>query len=223
MSSQQSDNIIGLGVYTLQEAAFYGSLSPQKLSRWLWGTTNYDPVIDAQFPSEKLVSLYDLLQAKAINVARKEGIPLPKIRQAIKRIKANPNMQYPLARKHRLVWYERELHIVKNGVYQITGGAQGQESVKDIIIPYAKQLHFDEQGLACMWIPYKRKGIQITLNPKVQFGQPLVGDTGYRADVLNHAYVFNGSYESVMDEFGVEMEEVKTAVFYMKSLIKSAA
>lgn len=164
-----------------------------------------------------------MVQAKAIQVARDEGISLPKIRQAIKTAQDNYKVHFPLARKHKLLWFDNNLHIQLNSIYQVSGKDRHQMSIKEIVEPFAKDLHFDTEGLACMWTPFTRNDIKITLNPKVQFGQPLVGNTGYRADILNKAYLAETSYKSVADEFGISMEEVKTAVLYINSLSKSAA
>ena len=58
MNNKQSTQIIGLGIYTLQEASLYGSVSSQKLSRWVWGTELYDPVIEAQLKDERLITFH---------------------------------------------------------------------------------------------------------------------------------------------------------------------
>lgn len=216
------NQIIGLGVYTLQEASFYGSLSAQKLSRWIWGTSIYPSVIEPQLAKERLVTFYDLLQAKAIDVARQNNIPLKKIRQAIKTAQKEYDIEFPLVHHHQMLWYEGELHIKRNGIYQLSGKQKHQMSIGTIIEPYAKDLHFDKQGLAFMWTPFENKGIKISLNPKVQFGQPLVGNTGYPADVLYQSYLAENSVQGVEDEFGVSKDEVETAILYIKNLQEAA-
>ena len=76
------DDLIGLGIYTLQEAALYSGLTPNKLSRWVFGIEQSEPVIDSQLSDERLISFRDLVQAMAINRAREEDVPLQKIREA---------------------------------------------------------------------------------------------------------------------------------------------
>ena len=103
MNNRQHNELIGLGVYTLQEASLYGGISTNKLSRWVFGTCNSLPVIEAQLCSQHLVSFYDLVQAMAINKSREFGVPLPKIRQALDVAKNKYNVEFPLAYNHKLV------------------------------------------------------------------------------------------------------------------------
>jgi uncharacterized protein (DUF433 family) len=223
MSSATAEtDIIGLGMYTLQEAARYGQVSTQKLSRWVWGTRQFEPVIEPQLKEQGLVSFYDLIQAKAVDVARAEGIPLRKIRQAIETARERYQVKLPLARKHKLLWYDRELHIQLNGIFQVSGKTRHQMSMKKIIEPYAKDLHFDEQGLAYMWTPFRRFGRRIIIDPNRQFGQPLVEGTGYRADVLATAFQAEGSLESAAEAYNLDVTDIKVAVAYM-TYVRQAA
>jgi len=226
MSNSQSTSIIGLGVYTLQEAAFYSSISTQKLSRWLYGTKISDPVITSQLLQEKLVSFLDLIQSKAIARARMLGVSLPRVRQAIAFANRELKIDFPLAHRYALVEFEKELHIqngLSNTITQVTGKNKRQTLMPDVVRPFIQDLDFNKQDIVERYTPFEHNGIKITFDPWVQFGQPIVGDTGYRADILNKAYLAEGSYRSVVDEFGVDMEDVKTAVLYINSLSKSAA
>lgn len=222
MARQKGSELIGLGVYTLQEASLYGSLSAQKLSRWAWGTRNYSPVIKTQLGEHRLVSFFDLLQTKAIAIAREEKIPLQKIRQAIKTAQDEYDVEFPLVHNHQLLWYDGDLHIKLNGIYQVSGRPRHQMSIEPIVEPYAKDLHFDEDGLAFMWTPFKRFQRQIILDPKKQFGQPLVENTGYRADILATSFKAEGSYAAASEAYNVETKDIKIAVAYIKELRKVA-
>lgn len=210
--------ILGLGIYTLQEASLYGGVSSQKLSRWVWGTKQYEAVIDAQLKDEHLLTFHDLIQAKAVQVARDQPIPLKKIRQAIRTAQEKYGVELPLARKHKLLWFDGDLYIQLNSIFQVSGDTPHQIGMREIIPPFAKDLHFDKAGLAYMWTPFRKYRRRIVLNPKIQFGQPLVGDTGYRADVLANAYRIEQSVESVMEEYNVDREDVKIAAEYMAHL-----
>ena len=226
MNSDTTETILGLGVYTLQEAALYSGISSQKLSRWIYGTRISDPVITSQLLQEKLVSFLDLIQSKSISEAKRLGISLQKIREAIRTAQKHYDVEFPLAHRYALVEFGKELHVKNHKTERITtvtGKQKHQTLMTQIVNKFMKNLDFNDKDIADRYTPFEYNDIKITLNPKVQFGQPLVGDTGYRADVLNKAYLAEGSYRSVVDEFGVDMEDVKTAVLYMNSLSKSAA
>jgi len=216
-------NYIGIGAYTLQEAALYGSLSSNKLSRWAWGMGVYPPVIEAQLRNEKLISFYDLVQAMAIDKAR-AYVPLPKIRQAIEYAKKKYGVQLPLAYKHELWFFDNDLHIKfpNDTVVQVSGKQKGQTAIELIVEPYKKDLTFDTAGFVQSYMPFTKFGRDIVLDPKKQFGQPLVGDTGYRADVLDNAFVAEKSVDSVASIYGVDVRDVKVAVAYMDKIRNAA-
>ena len=224
MGSQQHSELLGLGIYTLQEASLYGSLSSNKLSRWVFGTRAYDPVIESPLAKKRLISFYDLIQSMAIDRARKHNIPLPKIRQAINTAQKYYNVKFPLAYDHKLIWFDRELHIEfpNKPITQVSGRLRGQTAIKKIIEPFMEDLHFNKEGLVEMFVPFKNLGRQIVLDPTRQFGQPLVGKTGYRADVLDRAFAAEQSEELVADSFGIEIEDVKAAAAYMRHIREAA-
>ena len=108
----------------------------------------------------------------------------------------------------------KELFSEKEGLQAV-----GQFLIKTTI---SKSFRIDTKAIpkdiAEKYTPFDNNGIKITLNPKVQFGQPLVGNTGYSADVLYQSYLAEDSVQGVEDEFGVNKDEVETAILYMQSL-----
>jgi uncharacterized protein (DUF433 family) len=219
MNNNQTNQIIGAGVYTLQEAALYSSISPHKLSRWIFGSSNCESVINSRLSMQRLISFYDLIQAMAVNRARAYGIPLPKIREAIKVAKKDYGVEFPLAYNHELWWFEKNLHIKRpdNSVIQVSGKVKGQQSWKVIVEPFKQDLRFNEEGLVEQYVPLQKSGRQIVLDPKRQFGQPLVDNTGYRADVLNNAFLAEESCEIVASSFNIDVKDVQLAVEYISS------
>ena len=157
----------------------------------------------------------------AIDKAREIGISVQKIRQAIDFVKRDMRIDFPLAHRYALVEFNKELHIkdgVTTGVTQVTGRYRNQQLMPSIVEGFLKDLEFNVQDIVCKYSPFESSGIKISFDPKIQFGQPLVGDTGCRADILNKAFKAENSYKSVADEFGVNDEEVKVAVSYMESI-----
>ncbi len=221
--NNKTNQIIGLGVYTLQEAALYSYVSANKLSRWVFGQGDSPPVIESQL-GNLLVSFYDLVQAMAINKARQAGVSLPKIRQAIALAKSKYKVDFPLAHNHQLVLFDKDLHICfpNDTVIQVSGRGRNQYSMKQIIEPFMKNLHFDKDGLAIRFTPFRKYGREIVLDPKKQFGQPLVNNTGYRADVLDKSYSVEKSMDFVASLYNIDVKDVKAAVDYMKKIRKAA-
>jgi uncharacterized protein (DUF433 family) len=211
--------MLGLGVYTLREAALYGGVSSNKLSRWAFGAGSYPSVFDSQLQGHRLISFYDLIQGMAIDRARAKGIRLSKIRQAIERARDEFGIPCPLAYRH-VLYFDGELLIdlPDRRIVGLTGAAHNQAMMRPIVEPFKEHLCFAGDGRAERYTPFEKYGRKIILNPKRQFGQPLVDTTGYRADVLANAYRVEGTIEAVMEEFNIEREDVNIAVDYMNSL-----
>lgn len=218
------DNTIGIGIYTLQEASLYSQISPQKLSRWVFGTASFFPVVEAQLANNRLISFYDLVQAMAIDRARSERISLPKIKNAIDYAKERYGVQFPLAHNHDLIYFDGELHIEfpDKKAIQVSGKGKNQILMRKIIEPFKMNLHFGDDGLVTKFVPLKYNNKQIVLDPTRQFGHPLVNGTGYRADVLAEAYETEMSENLVADLFNISVEDVKIAVKYIKGLKEAA-
>jgi len=224
MNNRQHNELIGLGVYTLQEASLYGSVSLNKLSRWVFGATNSVPVIVSRLKNQQLISFYDLVQAMAINKAREFGVSLFKIRQAIDVAKSRYNVEFPLAYNHKLVWFDNDLHISfpNDTLIQVSGRGRHQSLMRPIVEPFMVDLHFNSEGLVIRYTPFKKYGRQVILDPTKQFGQPLIGNTGYRADVLDNAFSVERSVELIASIYNIDIKDVKVAVAYMKKIREAA-
>jgi uncharacterized protein (DUF433 family) len=211
--------IIGQGVYTLPEAYLYSNVSVQRLSRWIFGSSTCDRVFDSNLGQKNLVSFLDLVQAMAVDAARNKGIPLHKIRQALQFAKDKYGIQFPLAHRHQLQYYDSSLHIVlSEKIIQATSPTPGQR-IMPIVEQYMDNLSYDAQDMAEKMVVFQKNNKKVVLDPHRQFGQPLVEGTGYRADVLANAfYAENSSYGRVASDFNVADGDVKIAVEYMKSL-----
>lgn len=222
MAKKKQSELIGVGVYTLQEAALYGGLSSRSLSNWLYGR---NAIVDAQLRQYHCVSFLDLIQATAINHARSVGLSMQKIRKAIQVIQQKYNLQFPLANQYALVEFDKDVHIQNhdnNKIMQVSGKAIGQELMPEIVCSFLKKLKFNTMGYASEYTAYEHNNTKIILNPKVQFGQPLVENTGYPADVLYQSYLAENSFQGVKDEFGISDNEVEAAILYMQSLKEAA-
>ncbi len=220
--NEMPQTAVGIGVYTLQEAALYAGISSHKLSRWVFGSRNQQAVFNSQLHNDRLISFYDMVQTMAVDRARDKGISLRKIRQAIERAQEDYHIDLPLAYRH-ILYFDRGLHIRlgEEQIVELTGPVRGQSMMEKIMEPFMQRLCFDEKNLAQAYTPFEKYGRKIVLNPRRQFGQPIVEGTEYRADVLANMCRIEG-VEAVMEEFNVEGADVNVAVDYMNSL-KAAA
>ena len=81
-----NDSFLGIGLYTVQEAALYARVPVQTMSRWLYGSKGGEPVLTPELAGreEKFVTFLDFIQAIHVRHIRKTlGVPLARIRRGI--------------------------------------------------------------------------------------------------------------------------------------------
>ena len=173
--------MLGTGIYSIQEAALYARLSSGMIGRWLFGNSKGKAVLESQYHSnEKLVSFLDLVQTLAIREIRQQHkINLKKVREAIREAKDKHGMQYPFAMQHYTYLKGEEIVINPPGVglVEASGKHRGQKLFPFVEL-YLKSLSFDPSGIANIYTIFKHDNISIEMKPGIRFGEPMTFRAG---------------------------------------------
>jgi uncharacterized protein (DUF433 family) len=226
-----AEQLLGVGLYTVEEAAFYARVNTQTMARWIFGDRRGQAVMERQFSKtdEKIVTFLDFIQAIHIKQIRADTecrIPLPKIREAIDVASRKYGVHYPLAMEHTTYFYGKEIAIAigddqndpNREFVQLTGKTKHQGMIGKIVRLYAKDLTFDQSGLANSFKAGEYGGVKILMKPSVRFGEPIVVDCGYTARTLYEATITEGSFESAASAYGVLPLEVESGYRHIQSL-----
>ena len=218
-------SMLGSGIYTVREAALYARVQPQLISRWLFGNQKGQAIIDAQYKSdERLVSFLDLVQTLAIREIRlQKRVPLTKIKQAIKTAKQF-GVVYPFARHHTTFLWAGDTVVLKveEKLIEASGKHKGQP-LFTFVESYLEQLGFDADGLANAYKIFQSDGIEITMKPKIRFGEPLL-PSGYSAKAIWDAIKAEGGIAEAADAYRIPQNEVMAAYkFFVDHIGKKAA
>ncbi|MCW5755597.1 MAG: hypothetical protein KIT24_12895 [Phycisphaeraceae bacterium] len=221
---------LGVGLYTAAEAAMYVRARPEAISRWVHGNAKGERVVRPQFDtnSERVITFVDMVQALSVRAVRTQAksVPLPAIRDAVRKAEDEHGIQYPLARRHLLFYFDKSVFIKLNGSDSIVGLTSkdiGQHLLRPIVEPYLEEISFDDDGLAETWTPMSSGDLSIRLDPAVRFGQPIVAPLNILASTLSEAVVTEGSIEAAAEAHGVDRSAVLLAVKYFDSLTGLAA
>lgn len=214
--------IEGLGAYSVAEAARYARMPKATLNRWFFGTKAVEPMSRSRILDQqtKRISFTDFVEALAIRSLRADhGVPLQKIKEAIRNAKEHYHIEHPFARKdHRTVLVGKDLHIFlkedANNPVGLTGRDMGQKSMKPCIEAYMKDLDYDANGYAVLYRAFTFRDQIIELNPKIRFGAPCLAGSGYSAETLWRAAVTEGSIEKAADLYEVPAAAVEAAYRY---------
>lgn len=225
-----TDQMLGIGLYTVEEAALYARVPTRTMSRWLYGDRRGAPVLSPQFPGsrdDRIVTFLDFVQSlhvRQIRTDTKCKIPLDKIRRAIEVARDHYGVPYPLAMDHTTFLYGDEIGIKlgEDQYVEVTGKTAHHQMLGKIVKLYMKDLTFDRQGLADSFKAGTYCNFDILMRPAVRFGEPLLPSCGYTARTLWEATTTEGSFEAAADAYGITAAEVEAGYRHIESLASAA-
>lgn len=232
-----ANSLLGVGLYSVNEAALYARVPTRTFSRWVYGDSTGDPVILPQLKNQngdKVVTFLDFVQALAIRRIRHERrISLPKLREAYFRARDEFHVPYPLALDSTRIGLfgppddlsKQEIYICPDKsddeakkYFQLTGKKHGNQLIGEVVMTYSKRLIYDDTGLASQYIAYTNEDGRFMMDPEIRFGEPYSEDSGYTAKTLFDAYQSEGSVTRAAQVYGVKPVLVELAVEFFDYL-----
>jgi uncharacterized protein (DUF433 family) len=223
------DNMLGVGIYTPSEAAFYARLTTATLARWVHGDRTAAPVIRPQKPGDpdRIVTFLDFVQALAIRAIRSEKkVPLQKIRDAIETARDTYGVEHPFAMPHMTYLLGKDILIEipdRDDLVQISGRHRKQLVIRQVAELYMESLSFGHDRLAASYEAFAYKDLKVVMDPQRKLGKPFLPKCGYTADALVNAYRAEGSPKDAADALGIDVADVNLAIRYFDFLRGSLA
>jgi uncharacterized protein (DUF433 family) len=223
------------GLYTVGEAANFAKMPVATLNYWLYGDkarpSLHQPMIGQE--EGKFLTFYEFVEALAIRTLRNSyKLSLQKIRAGLEEAKQAYKIDYPFANKeHKTVIIGGDLHIFigeSENPVQLTGKGKKQQSLRPCIEQFMRDLEFDEKKMAKAYIAYRypvpneARTINVMMNPKFCFGEPVVDGTPHRAETLWRAALAEGSEERAAEIYEVDLPQVIAACRYCEDIELSA-
>jgi uncharacterized protein (DUF433 family) len=223
-----SNALLGIGLYTPAEAAFYARVPTRKFIRWTFGSGVGKPVFTAERENveSRSVSFLDFMQALSIRAVRIQfpEVPLPEIRRATELAQKEYGIPFPLAvQDRRIAVIGRRLAInigekESPDMIEISREHRGQRAFSQVVELFVENTEFNEAGIAKRFISHVSPHGKIVMDPKVRMGEPLVENCGYTPMALAEAVKIEGSIKEVVRTYGVTTENVKLAIEYIDHL-----
>jgi uncharacterized protein (DUF433 family) len=231
MKQQASQNaLVGVGLYTMADAALLLKSNPRKLRRWLGGYTykeNNDirhvpplwvPDIP-RFDDDIEVSFRDLIELRFVRAFLDMGLGLQAVRNCLEYARQCIQTDRPFSSGRfrtdgRTIFLES---LVAAGEPKLLDLKAKQYVFKQVVEQSFRDLDL-EGGTVTRWRPYKGKE-SIVIDPTRSFGQPISAVSGTPTVVLAEAVVAEGSLSRVAAIFEVERSVVQDAVRFHQELI----
>jgi len=193
---------IGVGLYTLTDAARLLRVRPSTLRNWVNGytyrteerTVHQRPVVFRRF-DEPLLTFHEFVELLFVKLFREEGVSMQAIRKAAAAASHLFDTPYPLAVKRfdtdgKLLFatLEEEAKGDSKSERIVHELGKGQVMFDSVIRPFFR--HLDYRGVAEAIRYWPAEGQRwIVLDPERAFGQPIDAETGVPTRVLYEAYL----------------------------------
>lgn len=220
---------LGMGFYTLPQAARMSGVAAKSIRRWLKGyryayrghDVRQPAVVDAPglegFPD--IATFLDLIEVQFVNAFRLEGVSWKTIRVAAEHARDLTGATHPFASSRfvtdgKTIFAEiadrsrnRELLDLRNN----------QMAFRRVLLPSLRaKLDLGKGGVQRLWPLGKRR--PVVIDPQRQFGQPISAEEGVPTAALARAYAVQGSYAGVAGWYCVSRQAVRAAVEYEAAL-----
>ncbi|TCR91564.1 hypothetical protein [Rhizobium sp. BK376] len=219
-----SDELIGMGVYTPAEAGRLLRIPTVKISRWLRGhriqNRFYPPLWTPQISLDDdsvFLGFHDLMEVRVADAFIRAGVSAIRVRSAILVARDVIGRERPLStNKFRTDGREIFLHIVEED----EGGEQREQLLNlfrrqfefnGILDPILKTVEFGDDGSPAIWWPGGRR-LNIVVDPTRSFGQPIDASSSVPTAVLAAAVEQNGSIRAAARAYDVSEAAIKHAI-----------
>ncbi len=207
-------SILGKGVYSVREAAVLSGLRPRRVREWFTPSVQKrKPMFASDYESVEgayALSFLDLIDAHVAGKLRDCGIPLQTLRRVYAQLQDDFGERHAFAR-HELLTDGRQVFVRavdEEGREHVIHVLDRQHAFPNIILPFLKQLEYDHQ-LARRW----NIGDDVTVDPAICLGKPVVVSAGIATHVLASAFWANdNNAAAVADWHNVSREQVLAAV-----------
>jgi uncharacterized protein (DUF433 family) len=217
---------IDIGIYTVPQARRLTGISGARIRRWLRGyeygrsgaRRQSSPVWHTQLaPADDqfVLGFLDLMEVRFVDAFLKAGLSLAKIRRAAQLAKELVGKDHPFStQKFRTDGQRIFAQVETSGRDRKTFDLESaQFEIYDVIAPsLLKGVEFDAEGQAARWRPHQHDMPRVVLDPRHQFGQPMIDRGGPQTSVIADAVKAEGSIDVVAKWFEIDRDAVRQAV-----------
>lgn len=227
--SSETNSMLGVGFYTVPDAARLLKIPARNINRWLRGyhygsgaaRTHLPPLWTPQLPAAEdhiELGFRDLIELRFVAAFVKQGLALPTIRRCITFARDVIKDEHPLSTSKfrtdgRTIFLEATTDTEDELLIDLKGG---QFVIKKVIEQTFRDLDIEDDAVK-RWRPFKSKDT-IVIDPARAFGQPIAAGVGVPTVALADAVSAEGSIDRVVRLFDVPASVVRDAIAYEQFL-----
>jgi uncharacterized protein (DUF433 family) len=162
----------------------------------------------------KAVNFHSLIEMYVFNFFREHSISVPKIIAAHKELSKLLGTKYPFASSELLLASGDEI-LLKYGsiLTEVTPGFQ--QVIYEYVMPYASKIEFVD-NLADKYYPLGKEK-SIVVNPKNQFGCPIINGTNIKVSTLVNLYKGGEKLGFISKLYNISEQQVQDAILFSQA------
>lgn len=226
-------DLIGSGIYPLQQAARLVGAQPRAIRRWLQGYSRkykgervrLDPLWQTEFADEDLpgevIGFKDLLELRMVAAFSRQGVDIKIIRATVEAARNEYGVDYPLTLKRfqsdgKRIFAEA---VAQSGEPHLIDVLKRQHVISQIIKPSLfAGIEYKGDDVR-RWFPMGNRNKAVVLDPALQFGTPALADVGIPTDTIYASYLAEGRDEKAVARiFDISPRLVGSAVRFEQQL-----
>jgi len=212
---------VGAGIYTSKDVAHILKLPSYKVSRNMrdfWENYSFG------IKGNRFINFKTLIEFYTFYHLRENGFSAQKIKKIHEDMAKELNTPYPFASKiyiENIIDEASKKTIVKRGIYyEIAAGLvkadrKRQIDIKQFITPFLNKIEFSDSDIAQRYFPLDNSKA-LVIDPKFQFGQPIITGTRIKAEIINEFYAGGESKENICKIYHLQIGQVEDAILYFK-------
>lgn len=229
MNFVNSENLIGIGLYTPAEVSRLLNVSSAKIIRWLhgheirgkWYERLWKPQVDLG-DGKIYLGFRDLMEMRTAHAFMAAGVSAIMIRRAIEEARKYVDDDHPLSTtRFKTDGHSIFLEIASDADPKLLDLFRKQYTFKRIVEASLKGVEFEGIAPSKWWPVSKQKNIVI--DPERSFGQPIDAESGVPTASLSAAAKAEGSVERAAKLWLVPAQAVRRAIYFEESILKIAA
>jgi uncharacterized protein (DUF433 family) len=207
---------VGEGIFLTSDVAEILRLPYPKVRRWMFEMWDIRFAEKGKYTfgdeKNKAINFYTLIEFFTFFQLRQRGVSSQKIQKAHSIISRELKTPYPFATNVRTdgreIWYEHLDELVNaNGKQQL--------DLKAILDPFLQRVEFGKNNLAEIFFPLENSK-NIVVDPKKQFGQPIITGRSLQANTIRKMYEGGESKKNICLIYDLKPSEVDDALRYYK-------
>jgi len=212
---------VGAGIYTSKDVAHILKLPSHKVSRNMrdfWENYSFG------IKGNRFINFKTLIEFYTFYHLRENGFSAQKIKKIHEDMAKELSTPYPFASKiyiENIIDEASKKTIAKRGVYYEIGAGlvkadrKKQIDIKQFLTPFLNKIEFNDNDIAQRYFPLENSKT-LVIDPKFQFGQPIITGTRIKAEIINEFYEGGESKENICKIYHLQIGQVEDAILYFK-------